>query len=369
MDSLIAGDPEGEILDEKNGLANSNVATSPQKSKLGVNGFSEPPAPPPSQPLPEKPGLGRAISEAGFHPMLQRADTARPFSSDGEHGNHTQALFVLTHELKAAKDQIPNLQDRVKLLEQQLKEERTARVNAEERAYQLEHGPRKDSAEPTRADSMADSAKKDGEESSTIGTIHEEHSLSDLQIQLDRLQANMSDMKQQMEAYRRRAESAESQRDEARQSLAEMIEEKRARLSEAEKDGFDLKLSRTRSRESGVNFAAIKSEGTPDFLEDANGHTIRPMAPNRTLAVTALLERAGVENQGKPITRQQAVSLQRILRKELLVSADDGEGVEGQGQVKWDSLGYHGIPHAAALTTVVLGLVVMRWLNGWEKMR
>merc|ERR1712070_442128 len=54
----------------------------------------------------------------------------------------------------------------------------------------------------------------------------------DLQTQLDRLRASMDEMKQQMELYRQRAESAETERDEARQSLAEMIEQKRKENSE-----------------------------------------------------------------------------------------------------------------------------------------
>lgn len=359
LDGLLAGSIDPEVFAEK--IANRDELGSPQKSKISMNGFSEPPAPPPSQPLPEKPDLGRAMNDPIIQPFLQRSDTARPQMAEGGHSEHTQALFLLSHELKTAKDQIPNLQDRVKMLEQQLREERTARVNAEERAYQLEHGPRKDSAEPTMTESMAEEVKS-GDSAGldlTQTARPEDLSLTDLQTQLERLQATMVDMKQQMEAYRRRAESAESQRDEVRQSLAELIEEKRQRL-DADEGNYGLKLTRTRSRDQHPRDA--KSAGSGG--EDANGYTIRPFHM-RPLAVTTLLEKAGVDH-GKPITKQQAASLQRILRKELLVEDDDA-GVAAT--VRWETLSYHGIPHACAVTTVIVGLVVMKWMNGWEKLQ
>ena len=344
LTSLLEGKP---ILDvQGSALPANNPAV---RVSLDVDGFPQPPAPPPSQPLPEKPDVGRILENPLIQPMLQRTNTAKPGISSGTPGDQMQALFVLTHELKAAKDQIPDLQSRVQFLEQQLREEREARANAEERAYQLEQGSRKDSAEP--AAKQAGPEHDVNTDSVSLGAGKGDDRLGTLQSQLDRLQANMVDMKQQMEAYRRRAESAETQRDEARQSLAEMIEDKRSRMDAELAPLSSLKLSR--------DSTSLDSDASRLLEGSANGHTIRP-SQIRPVALTILLEKAGVDGD-KPLTPRQAAKLQRVLRQEML--ADDST-VVGARQV---GLSYHGIPHAAAFTTVVVGLVVMGWLTGWEK--
>ncbi|PNS19662.1 hypothetical protein CAC42_7506 [Sphaceloma murrayae] len=344
LDHLIKGDSI-EVSEKE---SQPKPAGSPRKNRGDINHFPDPPAPPPSQPLPEKPDISKALNDPVIQPLLQRSETAKPSMFDPSSNDHSQALFILTHELKSAKDQIPSLQDRVRALEQQLEKERVARVTAEERAYQLEHGPRKDSAEPTGAATLSDIPNSLSANGTAPEPSSHEFSMTDLQSQLERLQSNMTDMKLQMETYRRRAETAENDRDQARQTLAELIEEKRSRL--AAEETFGLKLARTRSRDAH----------RLDDTEDANGHTIRPLHGGKQIPISALLERAGLGSEAgeKMITRQQAVSLQRVLRKEGLVE---------EGTVEWEAVRYHGLPGAAALGTVVIGLVVMRWLNGWEK--
>lgn len=344
---------------DRNLSVNQQVATASPKVRfsMGIDSFPQPPAPPPTQPLPEKPDARRVLQDPLIQPLLQRSNTARPNHVDGNSGEQVEALFVLTHELKAAKNQIPDLQSRVQMLEQQLRDERTARANAEERANQLEHASRKDSAEPAAAGLPSEDVKA-GEISATSRDNGHDN-MATLQTQLDRLQASMVEMRTQMEAYRCRAESAEIQRDEARQSLAEMIQAKRASMN-ASQPPSHAKLSRQRSRSTSAS-----DPGTADISEDgaenANGHTIRP-SHARSIALTTLLKRAGVDG-GKPLTRQQAASLQRVLRDEMLADENPAmaDGREG--------LSYHGIPHAAAVTTVLVGLVVMRWLNGWERLQ
>ncbi|PSK34805.1 hypothetical protein B9Z65_1388 [Elsinoe australis] len=362
LDQLARGEAP-VVENEEKKASDIKPLASPKKNRHDISHFPEPPAPPPSQPLPEKPDISKALNDPAIQPLLQRSDTARPSAFDSSSSDHSQALFILTHELKSAKDQIPSLQDRVKALEQQLEKERTARVTAEERAYLLEHGPRKDSAEPAGADSLADLPKPASPSSaSSADASADAFSMSDLQSQLERLQANMLDMKQQMETYRRRAETAESDRDQARQTLQEMIQEKRERMAEEEKAG--LKMTRQRSMD-GHAPSLDEKHGA-----EANGHTIRPMSSQvqgvsgRAIPIAVLLQQAGLEMEGKAgekmMTRQQAVSLQRVLRKEVLGDESSGE---------WEAVRYHGLPGAAALGTVVLGLVVMRWLNGWEAVK
>ncbi|KAG9534315.1 hypothetical protein KCV01_g27972, partial [Aureobasidium melanogenum] len=131
-------------------------------------------------------------------------------------------------ELKLAKDQIPSLEDRVKNLEEELKQERNARESAEERASLLE------SSKTTPEDQVGASGSKQQDQSGK-GDESSRDSTPELQAQLDRLRAAMEDMKTQMEAYRRRAETAESQRDDAHQTLAEMVEQKRKENAEQQR--------------------------------------------------------------------------------------------------------------------------------------
>lgn len=346
----IEGFAAGEnTLDEKDEKSGSGKHIRPSPSKLKTDArtqFPEPPAPPPQQPLPEKPDVAKALNDPFIQPLLQRSDTARPFTlgnGSPTKGDHSQALLILTHELKMAKDQIPNLVDRVKNLEEQLRAERIARESAEERANQLETGSRKDSANDNQTESVkmddipANGALDDG--------TNAPRNPPDLSLQLERLKASMDDMKQQMEAYRRRAETAESEHDKTRKTLAEMIEQKRK--DNAESDEWSLSRSRT-----------LKTSNQNGHALAMNGH----MAAPTTIAFTDLLERAGVDTS-KPLTQQQAATIQRLLGQEALKADVDDGGVS----VQWTRLSYHGVPHACALTTVMLGLALMHYLNGWEK--
>ena len=306
--------------------------------------FSDPPAPPPQQPLPEKPDVARALADPVIQPLLRRADTARPNSWAGgspTRADHSEALLVLTRELKMAKDQIPSLEDRVRLLEQQLSSERNAREVAEERASQLEVGARKDSAHPSREGSEYGESLADPYGTSTA---------PDLRAQLDRMNALMHDMKQLMESYRRRADSAEQDRDSARKSLADMVEEKRRVLN-----GSGSPDDRTKDMRSPDH------QENKTSLRPANGHAVGPAA-TATIFLPTLLARAGL-NTTEPLTKQQALTLQRLLGQETVKSDVGG------GRTSTSQLPYHGVPHACALTTVVLGLALMHYLNGWEKVQ
>src|SRR4051794_32059301 len=68
---------------------------SPVRSKPDLkNHFSEPPAPPPQQPLPEKPDVAKALADPVIQPLLLRAETTRPLSHHGSptRPDHSQTL-------------------------------------------------------------------------------------------------------------------------------------------------------------------------------------------------------------------------------------------------------------------------------------
>lgn len=308
---MLSGEPKKADKDNK---AEKSLRPSPVKSKSDLKSpFSEPPAPPPQQPLPEKPDVAKALADPVIQPLLLRADTTRPnMASNGSptRPDHSQALLILTQELKLAKDQIPSLEDRVKILETELQNERCARENAEERAQKLETASQADSMDPLGSEPIPIPGSAGSETDAQTRSVEEES--PNLQIQLDRLRATMDEMKQHMEAYRRRAEIAESERDEVRQTLAEMVEQKRKDHARAER-----RRSRSRtSRETGSD---------PDQADSliSNGHALVPTKD--AISVAALLEKAGVQGD-QMLTSQHALLLRQLLAQHAPNACSSGDG-------------------------------------------
>ena len=340
IEAMLGGKVESPIKETKSG-SDKSMRPSPTKSKTDLKAhFSEPPAPPPSAPLPEKPDVARALADPLIQPLLRRSDTAKPPSADSSptRRDHSSDILRLCEELKLAKGQLSNQSERMKTLETELAQEREARESAEERAQKLEQSERKDSSREV-------GNENDTEQPESILENIAAESAPDLQIQLDRLRTTMDEMKQQMESYRQRAETAETERDEARQTLAEMVEQKRR--YNAEKTGI---RTPSRSRRNTPK----SSPHADDKTNELNGHAIVPAPLSPTS--DALLERAGVE-EGQPITPEQAKILTQVLTQEVL----------NVSRGKESSLLYHGRPVASAMVVVFVGVVVMGWMNGWPK--
>jgi regulator of replication initiation timing len=350
IEAMLNGKIESPTKDSKPNSEKSRP--SPTKSKTDLKAhFSEPPAPPPSAPLPEKPDVARALADPIIQPLLRRSDTARPplETSSPTKIDHSSDILQLCEALKLAKGELTNQSERMKSLEDALAQERTARESAEERAQRAEQGERRDSPR--------DSFSSDSTETRDFAAKESAYDAPpDLQAQLDRLRASMDEMKTQMESYRRRAEAAEGERDEARQTLAEMVEQKRREAAED-----TSARSPSKARRSPANKRALPTPDTssPESSgEDANGHAISPTTP---LSPTSdvLLERAGVE-EGQPITPEQAKLITQVLAQEVL-------NPRGGGGVKDGTFYYHGRPIASAAVVVLVGVMMMTWMNGWPK--
>jgi hypothetical protein len=325
---------------------------SPTKSKLDLNKhFSEPPAPPPQAPLPEKPDVARALADPVIRPLLRRDDTALPMSNSSSptRVDHSGDILRLCEELKLAKGELSNQSQRMKSLETELEQERAARTSAEAR---LERGDV----------SAASEANRDPDHPISPTSA----SPPDLQTQLDRLRTSMDEMKQTMELFRQRAVKAESERDEARQSLAEMVERKRRENAEAG-------TSPSRPRKSPAKRTPVTSPSASSFPAMAdgatNGHAIRPGDEVEEVVRTSptsekLLERAGVE-EGRPITLEQARIMTELLTKEVL--GEDGVIELSGGSAGEGKLTYYGRPYGSAAMVVIVGVLVMGWINGWPK--
>lgn len=339
IENMLGGKVEPPAV--KDAKSNSEKSRpSPNKSKLDLKAhFSEPPAPPPQAPLPEKPDVARALADPIIQPLLRRSDTARPASASSSptRSDHSGDILRLCEELKLAKGELSDQSERMKNLEQELAHERTARESAEERAQRLEQGGRRDS--PTNEGHPS----ADNSPSSN-------NPAPELQIQLDRLRVTMDEMKTQMESYRQRAETAEAERDEARQTLAELVEQKR-------KENVDHESGIARSPQKSPR-SLSKRPSQLDGTSELNGHAVTP-APLSSPTSVSLLEHAGVED-GQPITPEQAKKLIQDLRQQVLLPGSKSGDVDNAPL-------YYGVPYGSFAAVVLLGYIAMTWINGWPK--
>jgi hypothetical protein len=356
IEAMLGG--EGKPSEKESKRNSEKIRPSPVKqSSSGLKAqFSDPPAPPPQAPLPEKPDVAKALADPLIQPLLRRAGSDRPSSvnSSPTRMDHSGDILRLCEELKLAKGELSSQAERMKGLETQLEQERMARESAESRALRLESSDQKEAS----TEVVKEEEKHDSPQSPTEANTSNP---PDLQTQLERLQATMDEMKQQMESYRMRAENAEIERDEARTTLAEMVELKRA------ENAALAARSASRSRRD----SSSKSKSPTRSRSKQNGHAVSPSlsAPRSPTGIT-LLEKAGLE-EGQIITADQARILQQFLDQEVLgLSNTITGGKSGTATVSAqhdDALTYHGRPLTGAALVVVLGVCLMGWMNNWPR--
>ncbi|KAF2692047.1 hypothetical protein K458DRAFT_438304 [Lentithecium fluviatile CBS 122367] len=303
--------------------------------------FSDPPAPPPQQPLPAKPDA---------HASLRRTDTEKP-KSNGSPVRSDAQLSTLTEALQSAKKEIESQGTRLRDLETRLSEERRAREDAEERANRLERERETTKSAMANGDIHETEASADSEETETIvangsaSPALPDVAAARLQQRLDNMMSEMNEMKMQMESYRERAESAEADR----KSLSEMIENIRQdHAKQANKD------ARRRSRsESDLSklAAAAHVDGHEDEEETEEGEITIINEDVDEDSTTALLRRA-VQN-GRPAERESATDPTKL--QNALVTRQNHSAL------------VQGAPAVSILTVVALGVAVMAWLNNYPK--
>ena len=268
--------------------------------------FTQPPAPPPSQPLPEKPDVFRsALPEAPKSALqsLLRAESERPRSGTASQGSspikdNTSDIANLVTALRTAQKQIESQGQEVESLKTKLQLESTARqlaevqakklleqqvAHANQQSYEangsnarisldvrttkndatgslesqtLENGSRPLLNNSTSA--ATSSATDIVGPSSSINSLHTttsevDASTSALQNRLEAFTREMEEMKQQMERYRQRAENAEGERT----SLLEMI--KRLRADKENSDLLSKKKKGSRGEKGQDNLGLSKS--------------------------------------------------------------------------------------------------------------
>ncbi|KAF4285453.1 hypothetical protein KXX16_005094 [Aspergillus fumigatus] len=310
--------------------------------------FSDPPAPPPQQPLPEKPDAPPRTGADAFSP-LKRSDTEKPKlgSNNSPASRESSQILSLIEALSSAKRELDSQGARVKELETLLLQERNARESAEEKARNLElqakgvNGESLEQGMNGRSDDAAISEKHAHEQpanaelppNSGSDKSSTSESLADtqayhLQLRLETMMEEMEEMKKQVAMFRSRAEKAESETAEARKSLAEMIET--LRRERAEKCEL--------SNESAAKDITITRDdsATADAGYVAGGEVEEQAHPNTTPSSPY----TNVNNSGTAFAKQP-------LKHDVLEQTS---------------------PYASMLGVVLLGVGLMAYLNGWQKM-
>ncbi len=317
--------------------------------------FSDPPAPPPQQPLPEKPDVLRPHGFDPTSPSLKRSSTERPRSVPNvspDRPEQSSQIINLVEALESAKKEISAQSARMRDLEDMLQKEREARETAEGLAKRLElestakmNGFAKGGAEGSIVEEAFEppaetlSEKTDSESSSskeaptTVDSV--EASTAKLQERLEMMMIEMREMKEHMESYRQRAEKAESERDADRKTLAEMVE--KIRSDEARRSSS---TERPRS--------PSKDSQTPGD---------RPFADSGSSSSTPLSLSQEDDLRNGTIGDSADVA---VLKNNLAMALSRPPGSQTH-------LLYESAPYASMLGVVLLGMGLMAYMNGWQK--
>ena len=339
--------PEGSPLKEK---AESHAREGSQSRQLNgklkslrtehLTRFADPPAPPPQQPLPEKPDHSKSspINPASISNLLKRSDTAKPGSGTGNSPTspHNSQMLQLVEALSSAKKELDSQAAKVRQLEDMLKEERTARADAEERARRLEQTS---SSRPVTSveevSGTAEAIEKEPLATSSQDTersqIESQADGQSLQKRLDHMVTEMQRMKVDMDKFKRRADTAENDATKARESLAEMI-------------------GRLRRENSKAVSESMETESV-DFIDAAEGTSSAEQGELSTSpGKAASLSNGHIRTPKLPPHLEQAVTT--VLR----------QGNQGNGEVLASSA-----PYVSMLGVVLIGVGLMAYLNSWQK--
>ncbi|KAK8008793.1 FHA domain-containing protein [Apiospora marii] len=318
--------------------------------------FSDPPAPPPQQPLPEKPDV----------PSLKRGTTERPkvptpnpgASPIRQDGNVSQIL-QLTEALNVARKEIESQTSRMKDLEEMLHHERQARELAEELAKRLEDAaaakvngapvkPEEDQSTleqafepPVEILSSPDVETPTGESDAKplppqVDAV--EASATHLHNQLESMVSEIKDLKQQLDTFKQRAEVAEKERDADRQSLAEMALQIR---KDAEAREI---LAREKSR-SRSNSQEMHKFETGSVASDES----------------TLIRTPSTSSSGGQVTPGGSSEPPTLSRANTITPSSSQTGGLSREQVL-----AHGLPYTSMIGVVLLGMGLMAYINGWQ---
>jgi len=316
--------------------------------------FSDPPAPPPQQPLPEKPDIARSHPFDPASPSsLKRTNTekARPVANSSPiRQESTSQILSLVEALASAKKELDVQNARMRDLEEMLQQERQARQLAEEVAKRLESQPLLPIANghaiagtdlstleeafepPLESSAIKDiSATAESEEIKDVDTMSIGASTLLLEQRLEQMAVEMQTMKENMESFKIRAEVAEAERDNTKSTLGQMVE--KIRLSEE-------------AQKVATEGARSTLGGLVSTIPSLNGEIKFPKG--------FLGERAGVASGNALISQEESELNPRHT------------GILSRPPGGHDPILYHTGPYASMIGVVLIGMGLMAYLNGWQ---
>lgn len=356
-----------------NSLEKSVVLPNKSTDSFKARMASAPPAPPPSQPLPEAPTDAMVRSklheQKSIPPMLRRSDTEKPktgslsANSSPIKPDSNSHILSLVEQLSSARIEIATQSQRLKDMEEALNTERECRRNAEERAKRLETAE-SSSLSPRHGQPQDPEAK--GEDTEPNKQL--DH---DLQHRADLMRIELDEMKVLMAQYRQRAETAEAGSRRDRQTLADMVDSLEQQ-GEAEMELLKVQIVPTTAHEEGERKSALQQHEKA-FAEafDRAKHHIYPQKSSDGATTStsqngfpkAPMRLAGLEKLGTDVL---ATALERS--KQM----NGGLAERSTGNISLAQSARHGplvqtAPCASMMGVVILGLGIMAYLNGWQK--
>ena len=319
------------------------------------------------------------MPDSPAQPNIKRADTERPLSTQSSPARpepQNGQIILLLQELKSAKQEIDSRGDRMKYLEDALKQERKARQTAERRARAL-YGTRattdhhvNGSIDDEAFESPLDSLELiENDLPNGHLEIHEDHgslllnsspsmetlrdmdsrsrnidpaedSISSIENRYEVLKQEFDQMKILMESYRLRAEEAE----ESQRKFAELVENIKV--------GHDSDASTSSAKSTSSTLVGNDVTcGTPAFKD----HTTQPNGPNY-----GLWSRSKHKNlpNGTVIPPSE---LQEELERTVADAINRHHAdLDGGGK------GMQSAPYVSMIGVVLIGVGLMTWLNGWQ---
>jgi DNA repair exonuclease SbcCD ATPase subunit len=246
-------------------------------------------------------------------------------------------MLSLIEALSIAKKELDSQGARVQQLEDMLKQERSAREDAEERARKLEqHAVSRpvSAVEEEPETPMQTPHPGPSEQQSSLDTNGELDARTKLQQNLEQVLGDMQRLKSDVDKFQRRAETAEADAVNARKSLAEMIDQIREENEKAESVPQQSHDRRDRAADpEDTEMATMESDQTSSksmvkSTPQANGHVRAPRLPEH-------LERA----------------VATVLR-----NRSDTPDALAQSA-----------PYVSMLGVVLIGVGLMAYLNSWQK--
>ncbi|KAI0101360.1 hypothetical protein GGR51DRAFT_334626 [Nemania sp. FL0031] len=344
----------------------------PEPAKPVVNGgglsfrsdnktrFSDPPAPPPQQPLPEKPDI----------PSLKRGITERAKShpqniSPIRHEGNGSQILQLTQALDNAKKEIESQTSRVRDLEEMLHQERRARELAEELARRLEKSleeaassvvvspPTEPETEETSLDAtfeppgdatnatelidtpMPEADKTTPPDAKILEASATHLQATQLHAQIESLMLEMKDLRQELDIFKQRAERAESERDSQRRTLAEMALQIRQDAEAKELAKKDTASEITEDRDA----------------DDEGEFPVSSEAVSKLPTSSRQSRRISGGSLDHPILSESATITP--------ITASPGALLPNQTFA-------NSIPYASMIGVVLIGMGLMAYINGWQ---